>query len=179
MNNEIAKSEPIKLNAEGNQIVSEFIDGAGKTQTIKYGLIKLLGEKQERRVSLKTLLAINKASEEEAQSVMIKELNMAVKLNQIVMMRSETENVRIEDNITSLPTANICLDLDFNISQHIRPYFMRNNIPYYEAVAHYVERDGTRQYYLEVDKIKRLIKIDFDANGYDYVSEIYHYGVKQ
>lgn len=169
----------IKFNEQGNQILEEKIDGGGKTQNIKYGLIKLAGEKEERRVSFKTLLAIMKAREDDTESVMIRELNMAVKTTQIMMMRSETETIRTVANITNLPTTNLILTEQFQISGNLRSYFVRNKIPYYEAVVHYVERDRARQYYLDMDKIKRLVKVDFDDDGYDYVCAIYHYGVKQ
>ena len=178
MANELAKTN-IKLNEQGNQILDEKIDGGGKTQTIKYGLIKLAGEREERRVSFKTLLAIIKAKEDGTESVMIRELNMAVKTTQIMMMRSETETVRKEDNIANLPTTNLYLTLDFQISDMCRPYFDNNQIPHYCAVVHYVERNGESQYYLDVDKIKRLVLVDYDDNGYSFVSAIYHYGVRQ
>lgn len=173
------QANSIKFNEQGNQIVDEKIDGGGKTQTIKYGLIKLASEREERRVSFKTLLAIIKAREDGTESVMIRELNMAVKTTQIMMMRSETETIRTVGNISNLPTANLILTEQFQISGNLRSYFVRNKISYYEAVVHYVKRDGARQYYLDMDKIKRLVKVDFDDDGYDYVSAIYHYGVKQ
>lgn len=178
MNNQLAITN-IKLNAEGNQIVEEVSDGGGKTQTIKYGLIKLIGDKQERRVSFQTLLEIYKAQDEEIESIMIRELNMTVKTNQVVMMRSETERVRVVENITNLPTANLCLDLNLNITNHIRPWFQKNHEDYYEACVHYTERNGDQQYYLEFDKIKKLVLVRFDAEGYDFISKIYEYGVEK
>jgi hypothetical protein len=178
MNNEITKTT-LRLNDNGDQVVDEQQDGGGKTQTIKYGLIRLMGEKQERRVSFKTLLAITKAKEDGIDSIMIRELNMTVKVSQIVMMRSETEKVRVGTNVTNLPTANVCLDLDIRLTNKLRPQFIRECEPYYEATVHYTEKNGERQYYLEFDKIKRLLKIDFDKDGYDYVSKIYEYGVEK
>lgn len=178
MNNEITKTT-LRLNDNGDQVVDEQQDGGGKTQTIKYGLIRLMGEKQERRVTFKTLLAITKAKEDGIDSIMIRELNMTVKVSQIVMMRSETEKVRVGTNVTNLPTANMCLDLDLQLTTKLRPQFIRECEPYYEATVHYTEKNGERQYYLEFDKIKRLLKIDFDKDGYDYVSKIYEYGVEK
>lgn len=178
MNNEIPKTT-LRLNDNGDQVVDEQEDGGGKTQTIKYGLIRLMGENQERRVSFKTLLAITKAKEEEVDSIMIRELNMTVKVSQIVMMRSETEKVRVGTNVANLPTANMCLDLDLRLTNKLRPQFIRECEPYYEATVHYTEIDGQRQYYLEFDKIKRLLKISFDEDGYDYISKIYEYGVEK
>ena len=179
MTSEIIESN-IRLNSDGNQIINEIEDGAGKTQTIKYGMIKLIGDKKELRVSYKTFLDIDKAQKANfTGKINIPELNMSVFANQIVMMRSETETIRKDFDIINLPTTNVSLTLDFEITNHTRIYFMRNKIPHFEATVHYVERDGQRQYYLDVDKIKKLVKINIDEEGYDYVTAVYHYGVKQ
>ena len=147
---------------------------------VKYGLIKLIGEKTEYRVSYKTLLDIVKAKEANFNGqVDIPEINMRVQISQIIMMKSELETIRIENDITNLPTASVCLDLDFKISPHIRGWFLRNQVPYYQATVHYKENNGIREYYLEFNKIKRLLKIDFDEDGYDYISEIYKYGIEK
>ena len=78
-----------------------------------------------------------------------------------------------------LPVATVFMDLDYNLVNKTKTYFDSNKIPYYIASVHYVERDGERQYFLEFDKIKRLVKVGYDYDGYDLVSAIYHYGVKQ
>ena len=78
-----------------------------------------------------------------------------------------------------LPVATVFMDLEFNLVNMTKTYFDGNKIPHYIASVHYVERDGERQYFLEYDKIKRLVKVEYDHDGYDLVSAIYHYGVKQ
>lgn len=178
MANEISEIKNNIFNTDGNIVLDEKFDGGGRTQTIKYGLIKLIGDKQEHRVNMKTILDITKAREAKfAGQINIPELNMSVHISQIVMMRSEIETVRTENNISNLPITNVCLETDFTISQHIRPWFIRNCVPYYEATVHYMEDSNGKQYYLEFDKIKRLLKIEFDFDGYDYISEIYEYGI--
>ena len=78
-----------------------------------------------------------------------------------------------------LPVATVFMGLDYNLINKTKTYFDGNKIPHYIASVHYVERDGERQYFLEFDKIKRLVKVGYDYDGYDLVSTIYHYGVKQ
>lgn len=78
-----------------------------------------------------------------------------------------------------LPVATVFMDLEFNLVNMTKSYFDGNKIPHYIASVHYIERDGERQYFLESDKIKRLVKVEYDYDGYDFVSAIYHYGVKQ
>lgn len=180
MNNEIIKSGTIKLNNEGNQIISETKNGAGVEQTIKYGLIKLMGDKKEYRVSYKTMLAINDAKNSNfTGNINIPELNMKIQSNQIVMLRSETEKNQIVENFTKLPTANLCLDLNLKPLNMLRPQLLREQKPYYEATVHYTECNGERQYYLGFDKIKRCLKIDYDEDGYDFITNIYEYGVEK
>lgn len=179
MTNEIEKVNT-KFTPDGNQILEEIADGGGKTQKIKYGLIKLMGEKKEYRISYKTLLAINEAQNAKFKGkINIPEINMSVQVSQIVMMKSETENIRVNENFTSLPTISVTLDLDFNILNQKRIHYLKNKIDYYDAIVHYKEVDGIKQYLLEPDKIKRLLKVEFDKEGYDRVTEIYHYGIKQ
>lgn len=163
------------FNERGDQVLEEKSDGAGKTQTIKYGLIRLIKEKEERRVSFKTLLAIMEAEKNKVGAVMIQELNMAVKLTQIVMMRSETENVRIEDNFTKLPTEVVILNDSFNITNKSRTQLNREQESYYIATCHYMIDDGVKQYLLDVDKIKNLVKVEFDDDGNDIITERYVY----
>lgn len=178
MNNNLQKTN-IKFNSDGNQIINENVDGGGKTQTIKYGLIKLIGDKIERRVSYKTLLGINEAKNSDFDGqINIPEINMSVQVSQIVMMRSETEDIRIDDNFTNLPTISVNLDSDFNIINKPRNYFLKYKIPYYSTTVHYRENNGSMEYCLEFDKIKKLLKVEFDSEGNDYISEIYNYGVK-
>lgn len=180
MSNEIIKSINTKLNADGNQIISEIKNGAGIEQIIKYGLIKLIGDKKEYRVSYKTILAINDAKNSNfTGNINIPELNMKIQANQIIMLRSETEKIQIVENFTKLPTASLCLDLNLKPLNMLRSQLLREQKSYYEATAHYTERNGERQYYLEFDKIKRCLKIDYDEDGYDYITNIYEYGVEK
>lgn len=90
------------------------------------------------------------------------------------------ENVQYyPQRFMKLPVATVFMDLEFNLVNMTKAYFDGNKIPHYIASVHYVERDGERQYFLEFDKIKRLVKVEYDYDGYDLVSAIYHYGVKQ
>ena len=169
----------ITYNQDGNQIIAESKDGGSQTQTIKFGMIKLIGEKNERRISFKTLLAIEEARQKQfTGTIQIVELNMSVSANQIVMARSETENVRKYLNYTNLPTANILLDEFFNITPHSKVWFMQEQKPYYEARVHYYDEDGERKYILDKDKIRLLIEVGIE-DGYHIIKNITEYGEKK
>lgn len=165
------------LNADGNQIISRSVDGSGELQTIKYGIIRLMGDKNEYRVSFKTLCDIEKMRNAGfTGSIKITELNMSVMANQIVMAKSETEDIRIVEHFTNRPTSTVILDKDMKISNHTKNWFIRNNEGYYLATCHYVEVDGQRQYMLQREKIKKLVKIEIEE-GYEVVISIEEYGI--
>lgn len=169
----------IKYDAKGDQILNEQSDGRGKIQTVKYGLIKLMGEKQEHRVAYKTLLEITKAQNSGFSGrINIPELNMSVQASQIVMMRSEIEDIRYEYDFTKLPTASLNLDENFKIIKGLRAKIEREYDTYYSANCHYVEVNGERQYYLEPNQIKDLlVMVREDDPDYPYrVKQAFRYG---
>lgn len=172
-------SDLIRFNNENNQIIEEKEDGAGKIQTIKFGWIKLLGEKTERRVSFKTLLQITEMKDHGfAGSINISELNMSVNANQIVMMRSDIEKKKIVESFTNLSTTTVCLQKvgdKYEISPQPSIYYRVNQLPHYEATVHYVMKDGERNYILDFEKIKSLTEIDYDE-GYEIIVHSWNYG---
>lgn len=168
----------IKFNKDGDQIISSEKTGAGETQTVKYGLIKLMGDKKEYRVSFKTLVTIENARQANFKgTIKIPELHLSVLASQIVMLRSETEKQQVVENFTKLPTESLCLDFNLKPLKAPRVKLMRDRIPHYEALVHFTERDGERQYYLEFDKIKRCMCIEFE-DVYSFITSIYEYGVE-
>lgn len=179
MSNNISKLESSVFNSEGNVVLSERTDGSGKTQTIKYGLIKLMGDKEERRVSLKTLVDLTKAREANfSGQINIPELNMSVLISQIVMMRSETEEIKEQNNFINLPTKTIYLDENFYLLTDTRRKIEREHDTYYIATCHYVVKDGEEQYFLEPNQIQYLVEmVRDDEPGYPhYVKKATRYG---
>lgn len=167
------------MDANGNQIVSETSNGSGIERTIKYGLIRLLSEKSERRISFKTLLQITEAKEKGfAGSINIAELNMSVVASQIVMMRSETEVCKVLETFTNLATANVVLEKvgdKFEIVNEPPVYFRRQCLAHYEATVHYAMQNGERHYLLDFDKIKNLVQIEYE-DGYEIIVRTWSYG---
>lgn len=158
------------LNADGNQIISRSVDGSGELQTIKYGIIRLMGDKNEYRVSFKTLCDIEKMRNAGfTGSIKITELNMSVMANQIVMAKSETEDIRIVENFTKLPTETVWLNEDMQKIQS------KGN-SYYLATCHYKMDGDVKVYILQREKIKKLVKIEIEE-GYEVVKSVEEYGI--
>ena len=178
MGKEIQKSN-IQLNSDGNQIIEEIPYGGGKTQKVKYGLIKFMGDRKEYRISYKTLIELNEAQNSGFKGkINIPEINMSVLISQIVMMRSEVETVRIEDNYTNLPVETIFLNSEFKILTGTRVEIERENDAYYMATCHYVVRNGIKLYYLEPAQIQCLAYLvrSVDASYPHYVKKATRYG---
>lgn len=178
MNKELEKTA-INLNSDGNQIINEEVDGRGKAQTIKYGLIKLMGERQEYRISYKTLLALNEAQNAGFKGkINIPEINMKVQISQIVVMRSNTEKVRIDEDFTKLPTETLNLDENFYILHGLKGKIEKEHDKYYIATCHYVIKNGEKQYYLGPNQIKDLLTMvrDDDPDYPHRVQKAMRYG---
>ena len=166
----------IRFNKKGDQIVESKQTGDGEVQTIKFGLIKLVGDKDERRVSFKTLLDIEHAQREKFHgTIAIPELNMTTPADRVVMLRSETEQVRKVEGYTNLPTESKILTENMEFSPKIRLWHMRNEVPFYQAKIHYREGDKGREYIMDAEKIPELIKVEF-RDGYSVITQIIKYG---
>lgn len=174
MQNQLAELN--KLNADGNLVVASQRNGGVEIQTVKYGLVQLFGQKQERRISFQTLVNLEKAQKSGAdQPITVRELNMTVYPKQIVMLRSETEQVRKTENFTALPTEPKILTEDMEFSPKNRLWHMRNEVPSYQAKIHYREGDDGREYIMDNEKIPELIKVEF-RDGYSVITQIIKYG---
>ncbi len=166
----------IRFNKRGDQIVETKQTGDGVVQTIKFGMIKLIGDKEERRVSFKTLLDIERAQREKFHgTIAIPELNMTTPADRVVMLRSETEQVRKVESFTNLPTALVILTEGLTISPKIRLWHTNNLVPFYQAKLHYREGEEGREYIMDIEKIPELIKIEF-RDGCPVITQIIKYG---
>lgn len=181
MTNEITTKQ--QFNENGDLIVAEAVSGGSKTQTIKYGLIKLMGEKIERRVSFRTLCDIEQSRKKGFDgNITITELGMSVRMSQIVMLRSEVESKTSMNNFTSLLCESLIMDSDGNgnlyPSKKNRQQHARDNEPYWQCVVHYRLEKGEKIYLTEFDKIKRAVHIVFE-DGYEIAKGVYEYGVEK
>ena len=176
---EMVVNKQNKLNADGDLITAEVVGGGFTTQTIKYGLIKLMGEKTERRVSFKTICEIEQSRKAGFDgNITITELGMSVRMNQIVMLRSEYETKKIVENFAKLPTESLLLDGDINcftMPVKSRIQHIVDGDSYWQCVVHYKLDNGVKQYFIDFKQIKRAVKIKIE-DGYEVVEKIYEYG---
>lgn len=174
MQNQLAELN--KLNSDGNLVVATQKNGGVEVQTVKYGLVQLFGQKQERRVSFQTLLNLEKAQKSGAdQPITVRELSMTVYPKQIVMLRSETEQVRKTEGYTNLPTESKILDENMEFSPKIRTWHCTNCVPFYQAKIHYREGEDGREYIMDFEKMPELLRFEF-RDGCPVITQIIKYG---
>lgn len=142
---------------EKNKIYEEIDQNDRVILKMKYGVIRITGENYTREVTWDTYNYLKNLPADFTGLVEIKELKLTVPANQIVKLEEkESESVRYKD-FTKLPTETLNLDENFNILKGSKIRIEREHDKYYRATCHYVERDGTREYYMEPHQIKDLL----------------------
>lgn len=151
----------------------------------KYGVIRLMGEKQERRVSYQTYHKLKTLPSDFTGKVSLNELNIVTPVNQIVFMEEREEDTTEWKNFTNLPTDTITLDTDFNIITGTRAEIERKYDEYISATCHYqvVNNNGKEEkaYDLEFQQIPCLVYLHRSKEK-DYPHEVYKiikYGMEQ
>ena len=181
MTNEIIEQ---KYNNNGDLIVAEEKDGGRTMQEVKFGLIKLMGDKKEYRVSFKTLCDIEKSRQQGFEgNVSIKELGMSVKMSQIVMLKSEVEDVVVKDGFTNLPCESLILERfnsgEFVKSKKTRRQHQEEGTEFWQCVVHYKRgEDGRKQYLMGFEQLKMAAHV-INEEGYTLCDKIYEYGVEK
>lgn len=180
MTNEIIEQ---KYNNSGDLIVAEEKDGGRTMQEVKFGLIKLMGDKKEYRVSFKTLCDIEKSRQQGFEgNVIIKELGMSVKMSQIVMLKSEVEDVVIKDGFTNLPYESLILERfengEFIRSNKSRRKHQEEGTTFWQCLVHYKLEGEEKKYLMEFEQLKLAARVR-NNDGYTVCDKIYEYGVEK
>lgn len=145
----------------------------------KYGMIRISGEKELRRITFAELKSISdksKLSDPNANAVITSQ-KIKIPLSKIVFQEVKEERTEEFEEFAKLPTTIITLNEDFTISNQNERYFIKNSIPYILATAH-VE-DG-KPILEPVEKIKSLCYLEpSEEAGYPHqISKIIVYGEK-
>lgn len=180
MTNEIIEQ---KYNTNGDLIIDEEKDGGRVVQKVKFGIIKLMGDKTEYRVSFKTLCDIEKSRQQGFEgSVVIKELNMSVKMGQIVLLKSDIENSVLKNEFTNLPYESLILERlnngEFIISNKSRRKHQEEGTTFWQCLVHYEVKGEEKHYLMGFEQIKLAAKVK-NNEGYTVCENIYEYGVEK
>lgn len=176
-----------EYNEAGDKIISSMIVGVQRITKLQYGVIRIIGEKQERRVPYKSLFAINQAKPEDEITLVTDSGRIVVSRARIVFQETREEEIREDiDSIAKKPSEQIPLTLDMLIwseaQKHIRSWIEKQGVAYYLATCHYdivKDEDGVevKSYYIERNQIEELLLMKPQPDGYPHaVAGVWRYG---
>ena len=166
-------------NNDAEVIISQEADKVVKK--VKFGLIRIAGEKEKRRILYKTYQKISAMPRGTNSLVQIPELRLAVNLNQIVLQEESDETVVVGTNFANLPTEIVMLDWDLRIIPNMTRYQLeKSRLPYVIATCHYATENGQKLYYTALEQIKDAVfmRPDEDEDYPSVVAKTYRYGKK-
>ena len=169
-----------KLDNEGNFVVSREENGGSIVEVVRYGVIKLIGDKTEYRVSYKTLLGITNKPEKFNGNVVIPELHLKVPISSIVFQQVREEKRVTVKGFTKLPFENFICE-PTNVGEEFKPLEIKENEAkktmekYWLICAHYIEKDGVRRFDYNFNHVKEALLIRVE-DGCPIVSRFFSYG---
>ena len=140
----------------------------------KYGLIRIAGEQDLRKITFEELQKIQKASKD--SQVIISSQKIKVPIRQIVLQKIEEEKITVKSELANLSTKELILDENFQIikgKSEIR--FIKEKKPYILATVH-IKDDEPILEPKEHIKTARFVK---EEDGYKTVYKILKYGEEQ
>lgn len=191
MSSEVQRAGQLnKVNANGDIVLDTRENGGSITETVRFGIIKLMGDKHEYRVKGTTLANLYKLEKNHFKgSVAIKELEMNVPMHQIVLMRWEEEELRTAKDFTKAPTEWVVfLDGEPHTQLRFSPdplwKIERTEATFWYGRCHFTVSDaGEKSYWTQFSQVKELLHLVADPewpNGVrPYIDDIYRYGVRQ
>ena len=186
MTNELSVSQG-KLNETGDLITSKTEEGGAIKQTVKYGIIKLMGDKNEYRVSYKTLYDIVNKPEKFNGNVVIPELHMKVPLNSIVFQQFRDEEITINKDFTRLPYERLVCE-PTPVGQNFKPTDLsesaanKTRSKFWLASLHYtIGPDGQKLFDCNFNHAKEALFMVpvMEENYPPSINKIFRYGNEQ
>lgn len=176
-----------KLNSDGDLITNFKENGGTTSTTIKYGVIKLMGDKTEYRVSYKTLTDIANLPAKFEGDVVIPELHLKVPKKNIVFQQFRDEELVTAKDFTNLPYKTVICEAT-EVGEKLKPTSLsefevsRSNSKYWLATLHYVtSSEGEYLYDCDFSHAKEaLLMVPCGEEKYpSVINRIFRYGVEQ
>lgn len=171
------------LNGNGNLIVKSEENFGEVVNIVQYGVIKLMGDNTEYKVSYKTLYDIANKPPQFKGNVVIPELHLKVPLSSIVFQQFREAKEIIAKEYAKLPTIDlVCkrtkVGEDFEISSSSLKKLHENMEEYWQITAHILKETNNPD--LKFNHVKRALLMKSPEPNYSAsVLEIYKYGELQ
>lgn len=181
MENTLTKKN--NLNTDGNLITQTNENFGEVINTIQYGVIKLMGDNTEYKVSYKTLYDIANKPPQFKGNVVIPELHLKVPLSSIVFQQFREAREIIAKEYAKLPTTDLVCKRtkvgdDFEISNSSLKKLHENMEEYWQITAHILKETNNPD--LKFNHAKRALLMKSPEPNYPAsVLEIYKYGELQ
>lgn len=177
-----------RLTPEGDLIVDSKENGGTTITTVKYGVIKLMGDKTEYRVSYKTLTDIVNRPPKFEGDVIIPELHLKTPIKNIVFQQFRDEEIQTAKDFTNLPVKRVVCE-PTQPGERFRPTELsemeanKSNAKYWLVSMHYTTASNNENLYdCEFSHAKEaLLMVPYlEDEGYPpSVSRIFRYGEEQ
>lgn len=169
-----------KLDNSGNLIISSRENAGGVIRKIQYGIIKIMGDSKEYRVSYRTLFDIANKPPQFKGNIIIPELRLKIPLSSIVFQQFREEKQFISSEYSELPTVELICERigdEFKISNKTEAYYKKSGVKYWLVVAHILDRQTPD---LKFNNVKQALLMQSKEENYpSTILEIYRYGKKQ
>lgn len=170
-----------KLDQRGDLVIDERETEEAVYKTVKYGVIKLIGDPNEHRVSYQSIKMLADKLPLFRGDVIIPELHLKIPINRVVFQQIREEEQKIVKNFAKLPTDVILLDLEENVI--INREDLKTREAWREATAHYQEGANGREYYLNRNQLKRCLWLHREKGENEFyppaIYRIEKYGIEQ
>ncbi len=181
MGKEKTPAKTAKKDADGNLVLEEWETEEATYKKVKYGVIRIMGDPNEHRISYETLKAIADKPPLFNGDVIIPEMHVKVPLNRIVFQQFRDEEQKRLKNFAKLPTSAVLLDL--NEDKMIAREDLKGREAWREATAHYQEGTDGREYYLNRNQLKRCLWLHREKGESEFyppsIYRIEKYGIDQ
>ena len=172
----------LKYNSNGDveEVIKELPEKV--VREVKYGVIRLIGEKETRRVSWQTYHKLKTLPPDFTGKVSINELNIVVPVNQVCFMEERSEETEEWRDFARYPVESIIIDENYNIISRLTTQQIEKKYAVYGlATCHYKQIDDDQKAYdLVPEHIKTLAWCHKVEEGYHYsVFKILNYGIEQ
>lgn len=177
-----------KLTPEGDLVVESRESGGTVTTKVKYGVIKLMGDKTEYRVSYKTLMDIVNRPAKFEGDVIIPELHLKTPIKNIVFQQFRDEELQTAKDFTNLPTKRVVCEVS-NPGERLKPTLIseseanKSRAKYWLATLHYSTGiNGENLYYCDFSQAKELLLMVPYMEEENYppsIGRIFRYGEEQ
>lgn len=181
MENALTKKN--NLNTDGNLIIQTNENFGEVINTVQYGVIKLMGDNTEYKVSYKTLYDIANKPPQFKGSVVIPELHLKVPLSNIVFQQFREKKEIIVKDFAKLPTVELTckkdiVDGEFEVSSKSIKELCSNMEEYWRVTAHVLKETNTPDLCFNHVKEALLLKSS-EPNYPASIRKIYKYGELQ